>query len=816
MYYNALLDWIDRAMSSSNSFLLLGDLNYNYDLSDTLDNNPINYIEQAFGLRQLVCEPTRVTHTTSTLLDVILTDNHESHIATGVIKLALSDHYMVYTVLSQVVSRNKDGQHQNIRYRDYKNFNKDKFLNDLECCLSSANHETDWNDFYDKFNSVSDVHAPIKTKRVKNSSNPWIDKEIVTNMYDRDSAKLRFNKSGLDSDKAEYSRLKKNVQRLINSKKVAYMNDVSNVPNNNPKRFWRRFKNALPKLNTKSIPRNMKPDVFNKYFTNIPVDIDSEFGPDSDVYWSGPKSEHVFKFSLVTADSVFNLLNALDKTSNLDVLNCDRKLLQLSAAIICVPLHIIFNQSLSRGIVNDQWKLSRVTPVFKGGDDASLENPSDYRPISICCHLAKLLEKVVKDQLMNYLTMHSFISSDQSAYLKGHSTITCLHRIIDSFLENINDNDLTGVCMLDITKCFDSINHKLLIAKLKCYGILDIENSWFQSYLSNRKQSVICNGVYSSFLVNGYGVPQGSVLGPLLFLLFVNDVVNTPLQKDSLLNLFADDLIVCTSGRTVEEIEIKMNRNVSLLSEWYKRNRLKIHPKKTKFMILGSRDQLKTISNGRPSVPVITHGKNTVYSCDSSKYLGLVLEPSLSWNTHIKELARKLNFQYIILKSLSSHCSLPLLRKYYNCYVQPRIDYGISIWGCTSDRNLSLIQRIQNRMVRILACNYDYSIPAQSLLHELKIFNVVQRRDYFLAKLMCMATQSLTPTYLSDPIVLRGHLNPHNVRNHIDVHLPTANNTMFKNSFQYKAGQIFNALPPNIKTCTSVDNFIKLYKELAF
>ena len=119
-----------------------------------------------------------------------------------------------------------------------------------------------------------------------------------------------------------------------------------------------------------------------------------------------------------------------------------------------------------------------------------------------------ILEKVVKDQLMNYLTMHSFISSDQSAYLKGHSTITCLHRIIDSFLENINDNDLTGVCMLDITKCFDSINHKLLIAKLKCYGILDIENSWFQSYLSNRKQSVICNGVYSSFLVNGYGVPK--------------------------------------------------------------------------------------------------------------------------------------------------------------------------------------------------------------------------------------------------------------------------------------------------------------------
>ena len=370
--------------------------------------------------------------------------------------------------------------------------------------------------------------------------------------------------------------------------------------------------------------------------------------------------------------------------------------------------------------------------------------------------------------------------------------------------------------MVDITKCFDSINHKLLLDKLKCYGIDGVEHSWFESYLSDRKQAVYCNGKLSDFLSIRFGVPQGSVLGPLLFLLFVNDVVNTPLIRDSMLNLFADDLIVCASGKTYEEVKIKLEYNVNSLSTWYFDNRLKIHPKKTKFMIVGSKAQTDHINRCNADIPFIIHGTNRVYASNCAKYLGLLFEPNLNWSSHISAIAKKLNFKYVILKSLSSYCSKSLLRKYYNCYVQPRIDYGISVWGCTTDNNISIIQRIQNRIGRVLSGNFDYNVSGLSILHDLKIFNIAQRRDYFLSSLTYQAANHLAPVYLSDHIICNSDMHDFFTRRGHDLYLPKINCDMYKNSLAIRGGNLFNSLPNEIKLCSSIKAFKKLYSDYIF
>ena len=622
---------------------------------------------------------------------------------------------------------------------------------------------------------------------------------------------VKCNSSYTHSDKLEYKRLKKNVQRLISAKKTAFMSDANNIPANKPRQFWSKFKSALPKINTKSIPKDMSPDVFNVYFTNIPVSIDSEFSQSSTLKWPGPKSQYTFNFDPIPVDTVYKQLLKLGNSSNLDILDFDSKLLFLSASTIFVSLHVILSNSMSTGSVHPDWKKARVTPIFKGGDGASVDNPSDYRPISICCHIGKLLEKLVKLQLMPYLLKHNFISPDQSAYLEHHSTTTCLHRIVDSFLENINDGDITGICMVDITKCFDSINHELLLDKLKCYGFSNIVHSWFKSYLSDRKQAVFCNGKLSDFLHINFGVPQGSVLGPILFLLFVNDVVNTPLTRDSLINLFADDLIVCASGKTYQEVKLKIERNVQALSVWYYDNRLKIHPKKTKFMIIGSKEQTKFIQRCNTFKPFIVHGDNVVYECENAKYLGVELDSNLSWSYHVRALSRKLNFQYSIIKSLSSHCSPHLLRKYYNCYVQPRIDYAISIWGCTTDANISIIQRIQNRIGRFLSQNFDYNVSGLDILRDLKIYNIVQRRDYFLASLTYQSVNCLAPTYLSDHIVLNSDISHRSTRSGADIHLPRISHSLYRNSIAIIGSTLYNSLPSYIKYSTSIESFKRLY-----
>ena len=197
------------------------------------------------------------------------------------------------------------------------------------------------------------------------------------------------------------------------------------------------------------------------------------------------------------------------------------------------------------------WKFSKVTPVYKGkGSKADMNN---YRPISVICHVAKLVEKVVQRQLLHYLLSNDLISVDQSAYRPMHNTQTALHRVVDSWIDNVCDGLITGVCLLDIRKCFDTIDHDLLKQKLGYYGVKDIEYQWFSDYLNNRSQVVFHNKTLSNKNDMTIGVPQGSVLGPILFMLFVNDISQN--SNVGTCNLYADDTIVYCQGDSVDDVK---------------------------------------------------------------------------------------------------------------------------------------------------------------------------------------------------------------------------------------------------------------------
>ena len=229
-----------------------------------------------------------------------------------------------------------------------------------------------------------------------------------------------------------------------------------------------------------------------------------------------------FEFHLVNEKSVREELLNLGSDSSTDVLGFDSKLLKLSAFEIAPVLCRLFNISLVTSVIPEDWKLAKVTPIFK--DKGEKSDMNNYRPISVIGHIPKLLEKQVHKQLLNYFQDHKFISIDQSAYLKHHNTQTALHRVTDDFIDNISCNTFTGVCSFDIKKCFDSIDHDLLLTKMKLYGIINDELKWFESYLYERKQIVKCHNKCSEKRKICVGVPQGSVLGPLLLIIFVNDI----------------------------------------------------------------------------------------------------------------------------------------------------------------------------------------------------------------------------------------------------------------------------------------------------
>ena len=323
----------------------------------------------------------------------------------------------------------------------------------------------------------------------------------------------------------------------------------------------------MPKFNPKSIPRSMTAENFNKYFCNVAPEIDKNFTGDSLPVWTSGTNQNKFTFTHFRSEQVRKELVSLNQQANIDILGIDRKLLQLSADFIYHSLTVIFNESISNQNVHTDFKKARVTPIFKNGPDSDINSYSDYRPISVIGHLAKILDKLVKYQLVAFLENRKLISSDQSAYLRGHSTQTSLHRVMDEWYENINEGELTGACIFDISKCFDTINHRNLLFKMHKYGIEGDELGWFKSYLTGRSQAVTCNNKLSSLRGLDYGVPQGSVLGPFLFLIYINDIQNFA-TNGCLLNIFADDLIVFTSDKCIQNLKQKLQRAVNSIGKW--------------------------------------------------------------------------------------------------------------------------------------------------------------------------------------------------------------------------------------------------------
>ena len=233
---------------------------------------------------------------------------------------------------------------------------------------------------------------------------------------------------------------------------------------------------------------------------------------------------------------------------------------------------------------------------------------------------------------MPYLEEHAFISTDQSAYLKGHSTQTSLHRVIDDWLKNIDDNQTTGFYLLDISECFDTISHHILRKKLRMYRIKNTDLEWFSFYLSNRKQAALCHNELSSSVDITTGVPQGSVLGLFLFLFFINDISNFT-TDGYVTNLFADDAMIYASGDSVNEVKLKLQNCLNNISAWCRENRLRINSDKSKIMLVGSKAQLKSLNVDEF---ILNYDVTPLELVENAEYLGMSINSDISWDFHVQ------------------------------------------------------------------------------------------------------------------------------------------------------------------------------------
>ena len=466
---------------------------------------------------------------------------------------------------------------------------------------------------------------------------------------------------------------------------------------------------------------------------------------------------------------------------------------------IIFSLSTLFNNLFSSGHFPDNWKVAHVIPIFK---KSGLKNDKvNFRPISILPTLSKLCESIMHERLLSHCIANDIISERQAAYLKGDSTIQQLIYLVHYIRSNWGSSNIVQGAFLDISSAFDKIWHKGLIEKLKQIGLDGKLLELFKSYLSNRKQCVIVDGVKSSFVDIKSGVPQGSRLGPLLFIIYINDIVKN-LENEIL--IFADDTTLLASGMDPVETSEKLNRDLEKISDWADKWKVTFNAKKSKDMIFSN----KNLNN---SPPLILNGVQ-FERVNKHKHLGIILTSDLDWSPQINEVCKKANWKLSVLRSvkLISRQTLDIL---YKVIVRSIIDYGLPIYGNNLKHNdLLRLENLQYRAAKVVSGALHYT-SREKLNIELGWESIKTRIDYLglciFHKIHCYATRPLIRSCLTN---LNVH-HEYNLRGKVGYQPYPHYNIKFQNSFFPYISKLWNNLPLSL-TCLDLVNFkeqLKVY-----
>ena len=747
---------LDKLLGDYDNILILGDFN-----SSLVEPSMRDFCE-TYNLENLIKEPTCFKNVNNpSLIDVMLTNRENSFHNSMTIETGLSDHHKMTISILKTFFKKKESI--KINYRCYKNLIGTNFRNDLSISLQHHNHEyMEYENFHDIFMTVLDSHAPTKKRVVRGNNQPFMNKVLSKAFMQRSKLKNLYNKYPTEVNKTNYKQQRNFCVGLLQKEKKKYYNNLDLKILDDNKKFWKSIKPlfsnkhnvsqkniVIVEIDTITSKNEEVADKLNNFFIKAVEDLEIEQFAPNDInnahtenieviikrYERHPSilrikgivntGNKTFTFTDTTPDVIKDEISKLDPKKASVQNDIPTKILIGSQDIVCDHLSNIYNNSKSDHIYPQALKLSDVIPIHKKEETTLMKS---YRAVSLIPVVSKLFERDMYNQILSYIDV--FLSPYLFGYRKGYSTEQCLTAMLEQWKKALDNRGTAGAILTDLSKAFDCLNYNLLLAKMEAYGFDKSALEFIQSYLKGRKQRTKVNDSFSLRLLLKKGVPQGSILGPLLFNIFLNDMFY--FLKDTKMANYADDNTVYTNKDNINDLLNTLENETCIVIDWLRNNEMKPNNDKC-HLIVCNHDHLS-----------VRLGKEKIESTDSVELLGVVIDNNLNFTDHVSRLCRISNQKLHALARISKYLNEDKLRIIMKTFIQSQFNYCPLVWMFHSRTLNNKINKLHERALRIVY-KKDFLLTFQELLNKDDSVTTHHRNLQKLATEMYKVKNQLSP-----------------------------------------------------------------------